>query len=283
MPEERVDGLSNAMAPTAGEAIDPVAMARRDLQKSLPKRFYAEAKAVAQDGAFVVLLDGRVTRTPARNKLALPSLAAAEAIAAEWARQEAVIDPAVMPLTRLSNSAIDGVVGALEATAEEIVKYAESDLVCYRAGEPDALTQAQAEAWDPVLAFARDQLGARFICAEGVIFVAQPESARRAVQDAVAGVVNSGAAAPFALAALNVMTTLTGSALLALAVAHGELTPARAWAAAHVDEDFQMQIWGADEEAMRRRARRWDEMEAAAKLWEFVRQSFGQAVDERPL
>jgi chaperone required for assembly of F1-ATPase len=268
MPEKTMsDDLLNEIAPSAGEAIDPVAMARRDLQKALPKRFYKEATAESQDGAFVLLLDGRVARTPARNKLALPTLAAAEAVAAEWAAQAEVIDPGVMPMTRIANSAIDGVANAIDATADEIVKFAGSDLVCYRAGEPEALARAQAAAWDPILDFARERLGARFICAEGVIFVAQPEHALLALREAVARVAHGGPAAPFALAALNVMTTLTGSALIAFAVVHGEFTPAEAWAAAHIDEDFQMRIWGADEEAMRRRARRWLEMEAAATLW----------------
>ncbi len=175
-----------------------------------------------------------------------------------------------MPMTRIANSAIDGVARELDATADEIVKFACSDLVCYRAGEPEALARAQAAAWDPVLAFARERLGARFICAEGVVFAAQPEPALRAFGEAVARVAKHRPAAPFALAALNVMTTLTGSALIAFAVGHGALTAEEAWAAAHVDEDFQMRIWGADEEAMRRRARRWAEMDAAAHLWRLV-------------
>jgi len=267
MSDDPLDAFLNEMAPSDGEPIDPVAMARRDLQKALPKRFYKEAKAQAQDGAFVLLLDGRAAKTPARNKLALPTLAAAEAVAAEWAGQDDIIDPLAMPLTRIVNSAIDGVAREMGATADEIAKFAGSDLVCYRAGDPEALVRAQAAAWDPVLAFARERLGARFICAEGVIFVEQPEPARRAVQETVKRIAQGG---PAALSALHVMTTLTGSALIALAVAHGELTPEEAWAAAHVDEDFQMRIWGADEEALRRRARRWKEMEAAAMLWGLV-------------
>ncbi|WOJ89013.1 ATP12 family protein [Methylocapsa polymorpha] len=270
MSDDPLDALLNEMAPRDGEPIDPAAMARRDLQKALPKRFYKEATAQAQNGAFVLLLDGRGAKTPARNKLALPTLAAAEAVAAEWAGQDDVIDPLAMPLTRIVNSTIDGVAREMGATADEIAKFAGSDLVCYRAGEPEALVRAQAAAWDPVLDFARERLGARFICAEGVIFVEQPEPARRALKEAVGRVAQGGPAAPFALAALHVMTTLTGSALIALAVAHGELTPEDAWAAAHVDEDFQMRIWGADEEALRRRARRWKEMEAAAMLWGLV-------------
>lgn len=275
MPDKTI---RDDLAPTSGEVfgqdvqpIDPLAMARRDLQKSLPRRFYKEASAEPRDGAFALLLDGRPAKTPAKNPLAAPTLAAAQDLAAEWARQTEVIEPALMPLTRIANSAIDGVAKQMDATIEEIAKYGESDLICYRAKAPEGLAQAQAASWDRILDFAREKLGARLICAEGVIFVEQPEHARRALLAAARQVAEDGPGAPFALAALHVMTTLTGSALLALAVAHGELTPEEAWAAAHVDEDFQMKIWGADEEALRRRARRWTEMEAAARLFRSVR------------
>jgi chaperone required for assembly of F1-ATPase len=251
-------------------AIDPIAMARRDLNKALPRRFYKEAAAQERDGGFVLLLDGRVAKTPGGRDLALPTLVAAQVLAAEWAALGEMIDPALMPWTRIVNSAIDGVAYRLAATADEITKYAGSDLVCYRAGEPEALERAQAAAWDPVLAFARKKLGASFICTEGVVFIEQPEAASMAVKEAVVRIANGGPAAPFALAALLVMTTLTGSALLALAVAHGELTGTDAWRVAHVDEDFEMRAWGEDAEALRRRARQWNEMEAAAGLYQAV-------------
>ena len=132
------------------------------------------------------------------------------------------------------------------------------------------LTEAQAAAWDPILAFARETLGADFICTEGTVFVEQPDPARAAVNEAVKRIANSGPAAPFALAALHVMTTLTGSVLLALAVAHGARTPAEAWTAAHLDEDFEMRAWGEDAEALRRWARQWREMDASARLFQAV-------------
>jgi chaperone required for assembly of F1-ATPase len=197
-------------------------------------------------------------------------LAAARALADEWLTQNETIDPAAMPLTRIVNSAIDGVAYRRDASVDEIAKYAAADLVCYRAPEPRTLTEAQAAAWNPILAFARKKLGAHFICTGGVVFVEQPEPARAAVKEALKRIANSGPAAPFALAALHVMTTLTGSVLLALAVARGEFTPAEAWIAAHVDEDFEMRAWGEDAEALRRRARQWREMEAAARLFQAV-------------
>jgi chaperone required for assembly of F1-ATPase len=250
--------------------VDAITLAKRDLKKALPRRFYKEARAHYRDGAYNLLLDGRAAKSPGGNALALPSLAGACALADEWQAQDEWIDPATMPFTRIVNSAIDGVARHLDATVEEIAKYAGSDLVCYRAAEPRALAEAQAAAWDRVLAFACEKLGARFICSEGVVFVEQPEPARAAVAETIRRIARSGQAAPFALAALYVMTTLTGSVLIALAVAHGELTPAEAWAAAHVDEDFEMQAWGQDAQAIERRARLWLEMEAAAFLWQLV-------------
>lgn len=175
-----------------------------------------------------------------------------------------------MPFTRIVHSAIDGVASHLEETAEDIAKYAASDLVCYRAEGPEALVEAQKAAWDKIVAFARDRLGARFICAEGVVFIEQPEPALLAVREVIGRIAGSGPAAPFALAALHVMTTLTGSVLIALAVACGELTASEAWAAAHVDEDFEMRQWGEDAKTLERRARLWLEMEAAAQLYVLV-------------
>ncbi len=246
--------------------IDPVAMARRDLKKALPRRFYTEAGiGPAVGGGFAVLLDGRPVRTPAKLALAVPSDTLAEALAAEWRAQGEIIEPDTMPLTRLVNSALDGVARAHAATIAEVAKFAETDLVCYRAGEPAALVAAQAAAWDPVLAFARGALGARFVLAEGVMYVAQPESALAAVRHALEAQAE-GRSGPLRLAALSVMTSLTGSVLLALAVARGAMQAADAWRAAHVDEDHQIAIWGHDAEAATRREQRWRDMEAAAKV-----------------
>ncbi len=231
-----------------------------------PKRFYARATAEERDGAFALLLDGRGAKTPAKRPLVLPSRPAAQMLAEEWNAQVEVIDPARMPLTRMSNTAIDGVAEQMAAVADEVKTYLGSDLLAYRAADPAPLVAAQAKAWDPVLDWARDGFGARFILAGGVTFVAQPPATLAAMGDLVDEIVGQGAGAPFRLAALNVMTTLTGSALLALAVMHGRLTPDAAWAAAHVDELFQESQWGSDAEAIERRGRRWADMEAAATL-----------------
>lgn len=231
-----------------------------------PKRFYAAATAEERDGAFALLLDGRGAKTPAKRALALPSRPAAEALAEEWNAQVEVIDPARMPLTRMSNTAIDGVAVQMAAVADEVKTYLGSDLLVYRAADPAPLVAAQAMAWDPVLDWAREALGARFVLADGITFVAQPPATLQVLGAEVDAVVGQGPGAPFRLAALNVMTTLTGSALLALAVMRGRLSPEAAWAAAHVDEVFQELQWGADAEALERRERRWADMEAAARL-----------------
>ncbi|HTV32179.1 MAG TPA: ATP12 family protein [Methylocella sp.] len=258
------DGASHRQTPP-----DPFLLARRDLSNALPRRFYKEAEAREREGQFVLLLDGRLAKTPGGKPLALPSRAAAGALAAEWQAVDELIDPARMPLTRIVHSATDSVAHNLEATIAEIAKYAGSDLVCYRAGEPEALVLAQSRAWDPVLAFVGQKLGAHFLCAEGVMFIEQPEPAKAAVRAAVAEVA-AGRVLPFALAAVSVMTTLTGSVLIALAVAHGGMRVEEAWRAAHVDEDFEMAHWGQDAQALERRTRQWEEMSAAASLWRLL-------------
>jgi chaperone required for assembly of F1-ATPase len=226
----------------------------------LIKRFYTEATVRKEAGGFAVLLDGKPVRTPGRKVLAVPRREVAEALAAEWLAQGETINPATMPVTRLVNSAIDGVAGNERAVAADIGKYAGSDLVCYRADWPEALVAAQTKTWDPVLEWAKATHGWRFVQSVGVVHVEQPEASLRGVEAAITGF------DAFALAGLHTMTTLTGSVLLALAVAQGRLDAVAAWKAAHLDEDFQISQWGEDTEARTRRAARWAEMVAAALL-----------------
>jgi chaperone required for assembly of F1-ATPase len=225
-----------------------------------PKRFYQAASVDGAGPAFRVLLDGRPVRTPAKRELAVPARALAEALAAEWDAQGERIEPASMPLTRLVNSAIDGVAGREAEVRADIARYAGSDLLCYRAEGPAELVHRQTEAWDPVLAWARETLGARFVLGQGIVPVAQPQTATAAIEGALAGL------DAFALAAHHTIVTLTASALLALALARGRLTADETWAAAHVDEDWQIGQWGEDTEAKARRERRWAEMRAASRL-----------------
>jgi chaperone required for assembly of F1-ATPase len=231
-----------------------------------PKRFYksvsiAPMPAAASDAThWRVLLDDRPLRTPAKAYFHVPTQALAEAIADEWRAQHTHLDPATMPLTKLANSAIDGVGDRQHLVRADIVKYAASDLLCYRADSPRELIHRQAQAWDPILAWAHTMCGAQFAVSAGVMPVAQAPAAMAAVAQALEPYDS------FALAALHVMTTLTGSALLALAHAHGRLSAAASWAAAHVDEDWQIRQWGEDAQATARRAHRWTEMQAAARM-----------------
>jgi len=244
------------------EPLDPSEGARRGTRPQLRRRFYEQVGVAEGEGGFGLALDGRPVKTPARRSLAAPSLPLAEALAAEWRAQREYIDPSAMPLTRLANSIIDGVAHAPKAVAAEIEKYLASDLVFYRAEGPEKLVARQAAAWDPLIAWAREALGARFVLAQGVVFVAQPEEALAAASSAIPRD-PSDTKALWRLGALHSITTLTGSALIALAVLRGRLSVDDAWAAAHVDEDWNMEIWGRDQLALERRAFRFDDMQAA--------------------
>ena len=239
--------------------LDPQEAARRTIRTPQRKRLYAKADVMEAEGGFAVTLDGKPIRTPSGRIVALPSRAIAEAMAGEWEAQKETIDPLTMPLTRLANSVVEAVTDRVQLVRDDIEKYLQSDLVFYRAGHPEGLVQREAAHWDPVLSWARDVLGAHFILAEGIMHVSQPETAVAAAR----------AALPedaWSVAALHVVTTLTGSALLALALHQGARNADQVWAAAHVDEDFNAEQWGADEEVVVRKAARKADFEAAAAI-----------------
>jgi|SRR6185437_10187393 len=252
------------------QPLDPTEAARRAVKPQLRRRFYKLAEAGAESGGVIpVLLDGKPVRTPARRTLAAPVRVLAERMAAEWTAQGEKIDPATMPLTRLASTIIDAVADAPQAVANEIAKYLSSDLLCYRAEGPEGLVERQAQHWDPVLAWARDSLGARFMLAQGVTYVAQPEETIAAARAAMP-FDTKHAKEIWKLGALASITTLTGSALLALALMRGHLDADAAWNAAHVDEDWQMSQWGEDEQATERRAYRRAEFDAAVSVLKHV-------------
>ncbi len=240
---------------------DPVAAAQKAMRNALPSRFYEHAAVLERDGLFHVALDGRTARTPARNPLAVASRPVAEALAAEWDAPSEKIDPARMPLTRLVNSALDGVADQHEAVRAEIVRYAGSDALCYRAGEPQELVALQEAIWEPIRREVEARIGARFILAQGIVFAEQPPTTLEAVARHVAAI-----PAPVALAGAHNVMTLTGSTLLMLALHFGLRDADAIWAAAHCDEDYQIGIWGQDEEAAERRAIRRKEYDAAVLL-----------------
>jgi len=234
-------------------------------QSQKRKRFYTAATvAEGEAGSFEIKLDGRAIKTPAGHASAIPSRALADAIAAEWNAQGDEVLPASLPLTRLANSAIDGVAGREEEVVRDIVNYAATDLVCYRATSPAGLVAAQARLWDPILAWVRAEYGAPFSVGMGVQHVEQPEGSL----DAIRGAVSFFNA--FQLAALHVMTALTGSALIALAHARGFLDIDTAWKAAHVDESWQASQWGEDFEADQRLKSRFSEFRSASSFFSLV-------------
>src|SRR5882757_3486210 len=239
--------------------LDPEEAVRPATRGPRRKRFYAQAGVAETPKGFGITLDGKPVRTPSRRLLAAPRREIAEAIAAEWDAQKEIIDPTTMPVTQLANSVIDAVAGRVEAVADDIAKYFHSDMLFYRAGHPEALVALEAEHWDPVLFWAADALGAHFILTEGIVHVRQPDQAVAAARAVLP-------ADPWSIAALHVVTTLTGSALLALALLHGVLDSDQVWAAAHVDEDWNMEKWGVDAEVAARRAARSVDFRAAASV-----------------
>ncbi len=230
-------------------------------------RFYDAAWAEIGESGWTVLLDGRPVNTPQRARLTLPSEPLAEAVAQEWNAQEAEIKPTAMPLTRLANSAIDRAAPRRDEVIEGLVAYGETDLLCYRAEWPEKLKILQTEAWDPILDWAREALGAELRVVAGVMHAAQPRESIDALDEALRAYDN------FALTAMNQMTTLTASLVLTLAIAHQRLSVEETWRAAHVDEDWQIAQWGEDAAARQRREAQWADMAAAARFLRLSQES----------
>ncbi len=243
----------------------PVRPPKDSLRAPPTKRFYEQVAVAADENTHTVLLDGRAARTPKKAVLALPTAAAAAAVATEWHAQSAHIAPHTMPITRLANSAIDAGQGHEAAVSADLVKYAGSDLTLYRAAAPASLVDAQSRHWDPIVVWVEKLTGSRFVRAIGVMPVTQPPATLERVARQLAGL------SAFEFACLHVITTLTGSALIALCCDRGYLTTGAAWDAANVDEDHQTAQWGTDEEAIHRRANRWSDMQAACRLLTLVR------------
>ncbi len=221
------------------------------------KRFYRTAEAGEGNR---ILLDGRPVRTPSGEALALPNALLAEAVADEWNAQDRQIDPRAMPLTGLANAAIDRVAPDAAAFAAGLAAYGESDLVCYRAEGPPALVARQAEHWDPVLAWGQQRYDAVFELASGVMHMPQPPETIERLHAALA------ARDAFALAGLSPLVTISGSLLIALALAEGGIGLDAAWTAATLDESWQAGQWGEDAEAAQALAARRRDFEAASRF-----------------
>ena len=227
------------------------------------KRFYKEVSASPSPGSlagFIVLLDGKPVKTPKRVMLTLPNLALAEAIAEEWREQSDTLDTQTMPLTRLAFAAIDVVTPERAHVASEIVKYAKSDLLSYRAEDPPDLVARQAKVWDPLLDWAAETYGARLKVGSGIRHVAQPPEAIAELETAVSRFDE------FELAALHTATAITGSLILALALAEEEVDAGEAFDAAMLEEKFQSEKSGIDAEAEKRRRHLLVELTAAERF-----------------
>ncbi|MGA1683849.1 MAG: ATP12 family chaperone protein [Gemmobacter sp.] len=224
------------------------------------KRFWAEATVRPEGAGFGVALDARALRTPGKAVLSVPTEALARAIAAEWAAQEGELRPALMPMTRMANTAIDRVAVAMPEVVAEIAGYGGSDLLCYRAEGPAALVARQAQAWDPPLGWARARFGAELSVTRGVVPVAQPAEALARLRAAVA------AHDAFGLVGLHDLVAITGSLILGLGVAEGWIGADAAFEAAHLDEGWQAELWGEDAEAAEARAARRAALGDAARF-----------------
>lgn len=207
------------------------------------KRFWTEVTVVPAGDGFSIQLDGRPVKTPAKATLVVPSAAMAEAIAKEWRAVDEKIDPEVMPFTRSANAAIDKVSIQFNDVADMLAAYGGSDLLCYRAVTPDALVARQAESWDPLLEWAFETFGARLQTTAGLMPIDQTDADVSALSKPLYD------ATPFQLTALHDLIALSGSLVLALKVTQGNLAPKAAWALSRIDEAWQAEQWGVDDEA----------------------------------
>ena len=229
------------------------------------KRFYKEVSVAHGINGFAVLLDGKPVKTPGRRALALPTERLADAIAIEWQSQGAEITAATMPLLRLANTVIDGVAINPADVVAAILRFGENDLLCYRAHQPPELANRQAQGWDPLLDWVRQRHGAVMNVAEGFGHIDQTPDALGALRQALEEF------DPFALAALHVIASITGSTVLALAVAEGFIPGAYAFQMSRIDETYQIEKWGEDAEAQKRAALLAHELDKAVELIALVR------------
>lgn len=229
------------------------------------KRFYKKVEIVEMTGSHQVVLDGKPIRTPGKQPLAVPNPALAAALAAEWEAQETEIRPVEMPLTRLVSTAIDRVTPQRAAIVKQIADYAGTDLVCYRAAHPPELAARQHAMWQPLLDWAAQRYDAPLEVTAGVIPIGQPPQSLRAFAAAV------GERDDLTLAALHLVTGACGSLLIALALIEGRLDAAEAYAVSQLDESFQIEAWGEDEEQGKRRRALAEDIAAADRFLSLLR------------
>lgn len=229
------------------------------------KRFWKQATAEACDGGFCVKLDGRAVKTPAKRPLVVPTLAMAQAIAAEWDAQEGLVNPETMPVTRAANSALDKVAVQFDEVAGLLAAYGETDLLCYRATGPEALIARQAAGWDPILHWAAQELGAPLHVTAGVVPIDQPGESIARLTALVRGFT------AFELAAVHDLIAISGSLLLGLAVARQQISVKQAWDLSRIDESWQNEQWGIDDDAAELEAFKQSALEQADRFFALCR------------
>ncbi len=226
------------------------------------KRFWKEVTITAERG---IALDGRPVRTPGRLALILPNDALAGAVAEEWRAVDGEIDPRAMPITGLANTAIERIAPDPAAFAAGLAAWGESDLLCYRAESPEPLVERQAAAWDPLLDWARARYDVHFVVTAGIMHQPQPSPTLTRLAEAVA------ARSAFELAPLAPIVTITGTLVGALALLEGATDAATLWAAAHIDEDWQAELWGRDPLALAAYEERQRDFNAAVRFLDLLR------------
>jgi chaperone required for assembly of F1-ATPase len=243
---------------------DGYGRAQKHVRQELPKRFYKDVGVSSVGAGYAVTLDGHSPRTPGQKPVVVASETLARAMASEWAAQGERIDPETMPFVRLVNSAIEAGEGRAQAFRDEIVKYAGSDLLLYRADSPRELVAEQERHWDAVLVKLARHFGVGFQPTIGITHQPQPT----ATLSRLASTLETEALIP--LITLLSITGITGSGLLALALRHGLLSADDAWIAAHVDEDHNIRLWGEVEEATERRQKRRRDYDAAIAILDML-------------
>nr|WP_325253092.1 ATP12 family protein [Amylibacter sp.] len=238
---------------------------------SKKKRFWTDVAVAQADQGYVIHLDGRVVKTPLKQDLVLPTQAAAELVAAEWDAAEGELNPAAMPATRWANVSVDKMGPQFDGVVEMLAAYGDNDLLCYRATHPQELIARQAAVWDPPLQWAAKHFNAPLLVTQGVIPIDQPNQSLANLQAAVSGF------DCFELAAFHDLVQISGSLVLALAVAHREMDVNVAWDVSRVDENWQIEQWGEDEEAQATAELKRQSFVFADTLMVSVAKSGGQA------
>jgi chaperone required for assembly of F1-ATPase len=230
--------------------------------RQLPRKFYTD---VQLSDANAILLDGRPVKTPMKHALVLPNRKLAEAVADEWRAQDKVIDPELMPITKLANTALDRATAERLHVINEVVEYAGSDHICYWADRPPELVQMQRQHWQPVLDWARVTLSAHFKVASSITHIPQDAESLASVRSYAEKLDE------WQLTGLYLLMTLTGSSLLAIMLQSGAANAEAVWTATHVDEDYQISQWGEDAEAIARRKTRRREFDGLVRFFELLR------------